>query len=173
MNIVKYLKDENDKITKVEWQVIPATPNDERGYEIEGQEGKWLTIVSTFAEDAGKNILSINPYTNPGLSKYTELTEEEYNEIQEQKRIEEEKIAAQQEKQNHIYDLKNSISYYEELIKKQSKILTAVKSGIIYEGDLELMTALHNFTEESLEQTKETLSNIKKELEELEPVDGK
>ena len=56
--------------------------------------------------------------------------------------------------------------------KKQSKILTAVKSGIIYEGDLELMTALHNFTEESLEQTKETLANIKKELEELEPVNG-
>lgn len=172
MQIVKYLKNDEDKIIKVEWQVIPTNPNDERGYELEGQEGKWLTIVSTFVEDAGKNILSINPYTNPGLSKYTELTEEEYNEIQEQKRIEEEEIAAQQEKQNRIYDLKNSISYYEELIKKQSKILTAVKSGIIYEGDLELMSALHNFTEESLEQTKETLSNIKKELEELEPVDG-
>ena len=172
MQIVKYLKNSEDKITKVEWQVIPTTFNDERGYEIEGQKGKWLTIVSTFAEDAGKNILSINPYTNPGLSKYTELTEEEYNEIQEQKRIEEEEIAAQQEKQNRIYDLKSNISYYEELIKKQSKILTAVKSGIIYEGDLELMSALHNFDEESLEQTKELLSNIKKELEELEPVDG-
>ena len=172
MNIIKYLKDENDKITKVEWQVIPTTPNDERGYEIEGKEGKWLTIVSTFAEDAGKNILSINPYTNPGLSKYTELTEEEYNEIQEQKRIEEEELAAQQEKQDHIYDLKNSISYYEELIKKQSKILTAVKSGIIYEGDLELMTALHNFTEESLEQARATLTNLKQELKEAEAVDG-
>ena len=102
MNIIKYLKDENDKLTKVEWQVIPTTPDDERGYEIEGHEGKWLTIVSTFAEDAGKNILSINPYNNPGLSKYTELTEEDYNEIQEQKRIEEEKLAAQQEKHNHI-----------------------------------------------------------------------
>ena len=172
MNIIKYLKDENNKITKVEWQVIPTNNDDERGYEIEGQNGKWLTIVSTFAEDAGKNILSINPYTNPGLSKYTELTEEEYNEIQEQKRIEEEEIAAQQEKQNHIYDLKNSISYYEELIKKQSKILTAVKSGIIYEGDLELMTALHNFTEESLEQARATLTNLKQELKEAEAVDG-
>lgn len=172
MQIVKYLKNSEDKITKVEWQVIPTTTNDERGYEIEGQEGKWLTIVSTFAEDAGKNILSINPYTNPGLSKYTELTEEEYNEIQEQKRIEEEEIAAQQEKQNHIYDLKNGISYYEELIKKQSKILTAVKSGIIYEGDLELMTALHNFDEESLEQARATLTNLKQELKEAEAVDG-
>ena len=172
MQIVKYLKNDEDKLIKVEWQVIPTTPNDERGYEIEGQEGKWLTIVSTFAEDAGKNILSINPYTNPGLSKYTELTEEEYNEIQEQKRIEEEEIAAQQEKQNHIYDLKSSISYYEELIKKQSKILTAVKSGIIYGGDLELMSALHNFTEESLEQVKATLTNLKQELKEAEAVDG-
>lgn len=172
MQIVKYLKNDEDKITKVEWQVIPTNPNDERGYELEGLEGKWLTIVSTFAEDAGKNILSINPYTNPGLSKYTELTEEEYNEIQEQKRIEEEELAAQQEKQNHIYDLKNGISYYEELIKKQSKILTAVKSGIIYEGDLELMTALHNFTEESLEQARATLASLKQELKEAEPVDG-
>lgn len=172
MQIIKYLKNDEDKIIKVEWQVIPTTLNDERGYEIEGKEGKWLTIVSTFAEDAGKNILSINPYTNPGLSKYTELTEEEYNEIQEQKRIEEEEIAAQQEKQDHIYDLKNGISYYEELIKKQSKILTAVKSGIIYEGDLELMTALHNFDEESLEQARATLTNLKQELKEAEAVDG-
>lgn len=173
MQIIKYLKDENDKVFTAEWQVIPTSPDDERGYEIEGIQGKWLTVVSTFSGDAGKNILSISPFNNPELENYTELTKEEYDAIKEEERKALEEESAIKEKQYRIESLKNIISYYEELIKKQSKILTAVKSGIIYEGDLELMSALHNFTEESLEQTKELLSNNKQELEELEPVDGK
>lgn len=172
MQIVKYLKNDEDKITKVEWQVIPTTPNDERGYEIEGQKGKWLTIVSTFAEDAGKNILSINPYKNPGLEKYEEITEEEYKEIQEQKRIEEEEQAKEQAKLQEIEDTKNLITYYEKQIAKNSKILSAVKASVIYEGDLELMTALHGFTEDSIQQDRNYVEELKTKLEELEPTDG-
>lgn len=172
MNIIKYLKDENNKLIKVEWQVIPTSTDDPRGYELEGQIGKWLTIVSTFAEDAGKNILSINPYTNPGLENYEEITEEEYKEIQEQKRIEEEEQAKEQLRLQNIEDTKNLIAYYEKQIAKNSKILSAVKASVIYEGDLELMTALHGFTEDSIQKDKDYVEELKTKLEELEPTDG-
>ena len=82
MNITKWLKDEEGNLIKADWQIIPTTMDDARGYIIEGIDGKWLTIVSTFTEDAGKDILSVNPCTHPALEKYTEISQEEAFEIQ-------------------------------------------------------------------------------------------
>lgn len=164
MNITKWLQDEEGNLIKVDWQVIPTTPSDSRGYEIEGLQGKWLTIVSTFKEDAGKNILSVNPFKHPALENYVEISKEEAEFIQEQRRLAEEEADKENSKLRQFNILKNTIELKQQSIAKQTKILEAVKNKVIYEGDLELMTALHNFTEESLEKEKETVEELKKEL---------
>lgn len=172
MNITKWLKDEKGAIFKVEWQVIPTTEDDARGYTIEGMKGKWLTIVSTFKEDVGCGILSMNPYTHPALAKYEELSEEEVVAIQEKKRAEEDAACLARSSEAHIRMLENRIEALEKEVARKTKILTAVKHNVIYDGDLELMTALHNFTEESLEDEKAVLDKTKVELQELQSIDG-
>lgn len=167
MNIVKYLQNEDGVITKVEWQLMQTTDDDERGYEIDGIQGKWLTIVSTFSDDAGKEIISMNPFTNPGLANYTELTEQEVNTINEARRLDEEEANRQRELANRIESINSSIENLTKKIAKNEKILTAVKNNVIYDGDLELMTALHNFTEDSIKEDKIRLVDLKRELEEL------
>ena len=172
MNITKWLKDETGNSFKVEWQIIPTTDDDTRGYTIEGLKGKWLTVVSTFVEDAGKNILSMNPFINPALDKYTEISEEEVAAIQEKKQAEEDAACLARDREAHIRMLENRIEALEKETARKTKILTAVKHNVIYDGDLELMTALHNFTEESLEDEKAVLNKTKLELQELQSIDG-
>lgn len=172
MNITKWLKDENGNIFKVEWQIIPTTDDDTRGYTIDGIKGKWLTIVSTFKEDAGCGILSMNPYTHPALAKYEELSEEEVAAIQEKKQAEEEAACVARGREANIRMLKNRVSVLEKEVATKTKILNAVKSNVLYGGDLELMTALHSFTENSLEDERALLDKTKLDLQELQLIDG-
>lgn len=172
MNITKWLKDENDNIFKVEWQIIPTTEDDTRGYTIDGVKGKWLTIVSTFVEDAGKNILSMNPFINPALDKYTEISEEEVKEIQVQKEKEEETKRAEEDKARTIAYLKNLIGSIKTGIEKRTIILEAVKAGKLYDGDLKLMEALHNFNEEEIIGDKKDLEDYENRLARLQGEDG-
>ena len=164
MNITRWFKAPCGKVVKIDWQVIQTSNNDPRGYELEGYEGKWLTIVSTFLGDVGKDILSSNPYTNPLLNAYEEITEEEANNIQEQIRLEEEEADKENARLRKFNILNSTIELKNQSIARQTKILEAVKNKIIYDGDLELMTAIHNFTEETLEKDKEAVENLKKEL---------
>lgn len=168
MKIVKWLKDDEDKITKVEWQVIPTTLDDDRGYTIGTLEGKWLTVVSTFIEDAGKDILSISPFNNPGLSKYTEISEEEANYIQEHKRKQEAEKNNKLAKLQSIKELNNALSYHNGIIDKYRTILNAVKSNVLYNGDLHLMEAVHGFNEDSIYKEEEIIKIISDELSSLE-----
>ena len=168
MNITKWLKDEDGNIFKVEWQIIPTTDDDTRGYTIDGIKGKWLTIVSTFKEDVGCGILSMNPYTHPALAKYEELSEEEVAAIQEKKRAEENAACLARDREANIRMLKNRVSVLEKEVATKTKILNAVKSNVLYGGDLELMTALHSFTENSLEDERALLDKTKLDLQELQ-----
>lgn len=172
MNITKWLKDEEGKIFKAEWQIIPTTEDDTRGYELGGVKGKWLTIVSTFAEDAGKNIISMNPFTNPALSKYTEISEDEVKEIQAQKEKEEEAKRAEEEKARTKAYLEELISAAKNFIEKRATILEAVKAGKLYDGDLKLMEALHDFNEEVLNKEKKDLEDYENRLAKLQGEDG-
>lgn len=173
MNITRWLKDENGNILKVAWQIIPTTDDDTRGYTIEGIKGKWLTVVSTFKEDMGREILSVNPYTHPALAKYKELSKEEVLAIQEKKQAEEDAACLARARETNVKLLQYRIEALEKEIARKTKILTAVKNNVIYEGDLELMTTLHNFTEESLEDEKVLLNTTKLELQEIQSTDGK
>lgn len=168
MYITKWLQNDDGDIKKVQWQVIKTDDSDKRGYSIEGIQGKWLTIVSTFEDDSNINIISINPFENPSLEKYTELSEEEakqkLDEIEYGKK-EEERL---QKIESDKIELNRTISYKETIIAKQQKILDAVKDNILYNGDLELMTALHDFTEDSLTELKSGLEEDKNKLLELE-----
>lgn len=172
MNITKWLKDEDGNVFKVEWQVIPTTEDDTRGYTIEGVKGKWLTVVSTFVEDAGKNILSMNPFTNPSLDKYTEISEEEVKEIQAQKEKEEETKRAEEDRARTIAYLKDLIGSIKTGIEKRTIILEAVKAGKLYDGDLKLMEALHNFNEEEITSDKKDLEDYENRLARLQGEDG-
>lgn len=172
MNIKKYLKKTDGDVFVAEWNIIKTNDNDSRGYTINGIDGKFLTVLSTFIEDAGKNILSISPFENPGLEKYEEISEEEYNEILKEKQDEQFKIQQEEDRKYEIQHLKLNISQTEERIKKQEKILQAVKDNILYGGDLELMTALHNFDENTLNTLKTYKQDLEERLKELESVDG-
>ena len=172
MNITRWFKKSDGSVFKIDWQVVRTSDKDNRGYEIDGYSGKWLTVVSTFSGDANTNILSINPYNNPLLNEYEEITEEEANELHEQNRLAEEEKNKEEDKQRKIFTLTNIVDDREKFLAKQSKILEAVKNNVIYNGDLELMTALHNFTEESLEEDKKRLDVLKEELQELQSDNG-
>lgn len=168
MNIKKYLKKDNGEVFIAEWNIIKTTDNDSRGYTISGIDGKFLTVLSTFIEDAGKSILSISPFENPGLEKYEEISEEEYNEILKEKQDEQFKIQQEEDRKYEIQKIKLEIEQAQERIKKQDKILQAVKDNVIYGGDLELMTALHNFDENTLANLKAYKKDLEERLKELD-----
>lgn len=168
MNIKKYLKKNNGEVFIAEWNIIKTKDDDPRGYTIDGIDGKFLTVLSTFIEDAGKSILSINPFENPGLEKYEEISKEEYNEILKEKQDEQFRIQQEEDKKYEIQKIKLEIEQAQERIKKQDKILQAVKDNIIYGGDLELMTALHNFDENTLANLKTYKQDLEERLKELD-----
>lgn len=161
LTIDKWIKSDDALPKKVTWQCLRTTDDDARGYTLEGVEGTWLTIVSTFNGDAGQNILSINPQTNPNLASYTEVTEAEAAEEIANYNSAQKILQEANQKKERIEELEDRIDYATKTIARQEKILAAVKANIVYEGSLELMTAVHNFDEASLEELKTSNENNK------------